>query len=170
MALVRTYERCIKIGICADCMAQNQVESHNSVHMNVDNRNYSKTNIGRKGPQSSDPDDAMDQLLSCRRPPQRHHYVCLQCVVTEPTFPVLRLQHWDQLAGGDVPGHAGGAFHPAVLAGHVQRRVAVPVLKLQAGPMLHQALHHRGQAQVGGQVQGCLGGRGKGKPVGRDLT
>ena len=73
------------------------------------------------------------------------------------TFPVLRLQHGLQLAEGDPPGHADGAVHPAVLAGHVQRRVAVAVLQRQTGALLHQALHRAGQAQVGGQMQRGLG-------------
>ena len=143
-----------------------QVERHNSVYMNMENRNYIKTNIRGKGPQSSDPDDTTNHRTPGGPTTQQGRP---QCVVKKtflpPTFPILCLQHQDQLAGGDVPGHARGAVYPAVLAGHVQRRVAVPVLQLQAGPIIHQALHHRGQAQVGGQVQWGLGGRGKGKPV-----
>lgn len=81
-----------------------------------------------------------------------HHLVPNEYGPCSLTSPVLGLQHGAQLAGGDIPGHLGGAFGLALLAGHMERRIALLVLQLQAGPALHKAPHHRRQAQVGGKV------------------
>lgn len=72
------------------------------------------------------------------------------------TLPVLGLQDWCQVAGGNVSGHLAGRLRLALLAGHVERRVPVAVLQLQAGPFLHQLPHHMCHVQVGSQVQRAL--------------
>lgn len=77
-------------------------------------------------------------------------------VVMFLTSPVLGLEDQRQLAGRNGSGHFGGAVRQAVLAGGVQRRVAVLVLQLQAGPLLQQGLHHVFQVQVDAQVQRSL--------------
>ncbi len=80
----------------------------------------------------------------------------LQQLVLFLTSPVLGLEDRRQLARGNLSGHLGGALYLPTLAGHMERRVPVLVLQLQADPFLHQALHHICQVQVGGQVQRAL--------------
>lgn len=72
------------------------------------------------------------------------------------TFPVLGFQDQGQLAGGHFTGHLCGTHGQSVMAGHVQRRVSVPVLQLDADAFGHETLDDVGQVQVGGQMQRTL--------------
>lgn len=58
------------------------------------------------------------------------------------TFPVLGLEDWRQLTWGNTSGHLASHLCLALLAGYVERGVAIAVLQLQAGPFLHQLPHH----------------------------
>lgn len=80
----------------------------------------------------------------------------LQQFVFFLTSPVLGLEDRRQLARRNLSGHLSGALCLPMLASHVERCVPILVLQLQAGPFLHQALHHLCQVQVGGQVQRAL--------------
>lgn len=108
------------------------------------------------GAHSKDNSDWEKTLLPSTKPALKTEMIEEDAVGTttpQLTSPVLGLENRRQLARGNVSGHLGGALRLPVLTGHVERCVPILVLQLQAGPFLHQILHHRCQVQVRGQVQ-----------------